>query len=85
MNFSTPAYQRGVHSYSSLTNETRINVFRREGEELFRSYRYPAAALALKQNQTLNPAFLELHSIIFFFFLLSLITADWDLVDWVLQ
>lgn len=82
MNFSTPAYQCGVHSYSSLTNETRINVFRREGEELFRSYRYPAAALALKQN----PAFLELHSIfLFIFFLLSLITADWDLVDWVLQ
>lgn len=82
MNFSTPAYQCGVHSYSSLTNETRINVFRREGEELFRSYRYPAVALALKQN----PAFLELHSIfLFIFFLLSLITADWDLVDWVLQ
>lgn len=51
MSFSTPAYRCRVHPNSSFSNRTWINVFRREGEELFRSYSYLAAVPALKKNK----------------------------------
>lgn len=50
MSFLAPVYQCKEHPNSSFSNQTQVNVFRREGEELFRSHSY-FALLALKEKK----------------------------------
>lgn len=53
MSFLAPAYQCKEHPNSSFSNQTQVNVFRREGEELFRSQSYFAVVLALKKKENI--------------------------------